>query len=97
MLGPRIVDAGDVEIAAAQPDAPPSSGWSVSVNLTADGTAALETATETTIGSRIAIVVDGRIVSAPTVQAPIRSGIVVVTSGLTERAATSLASRLDDG
>ena len=41
VLGPRIVDAGDVENAAAHPDAPPSSGWSVSVNLTADGTAAL--------------------------------------------------------
>ena len=67
------------------------------MNLTADGTAAFETATATTIGSRIAIVVDGRIVSAPTVQARITSGDVVVTSGLTEREATSLASRLDAG
>jgi preprotein translocase subunit SecD len=97
VLGPRIVDASDVENAAADPDAPPSSGWSVSVNLTADGTAALETATETTVGSKIAIVVDGRIVSAPTVEATITSGDVVVTSGLTEREATSLASRLDAG
>jgi preprotein translocase subunit SecD len=97
VLGPRIVDAGDVENAAAHPDAPPSSGWSVSVNLTADGTAALQSATETTVGSRIAIVVDGRIVSAPTVQTPIASGDVVVTSGLTERGATSLATRLGAG
>ena len=97
VLGPRIVDAGDVENAAAHPDAPPSSGWSVSVNLTADGTAALQTATETTIGSRIAIVVDGRIVWAPTVEATITSGDLVVTSGLTEREATSLASRLNAG
>ena len=97
VLGPRIVDASDVENAAAHPDAPPSSGWSVSVNLTADGTAALETATETAVGSRIAIVVDDRVVSAPTVAAPITSGDVVVASGLTEREATSLASRLDAG
>jgi preprotein translocase subunit SecD len=97
VLGPRIVDAGDVEIAAAQPDAPPSSGWSVWVNLTADGTAAFQTATESAVGSRIAIVVDGRIVSAPTVEATITSGDVVVTSGLTERDATALASRLDAG
>ena len=97
VLGPGIVDANDVENAAAVPDAPPSSGWSVSVNLTGDGTAALQTATETTVGSRIAIVVDGRIVSAPTVQAPIASGDVVVTSGLTEREARSLATRLDRG
>jgi preprotein translocase subunit SecD len=97
VLGPRIVDASDVEHAGAVPDAPPDSGWSVSVNLTADGTAAFGTATESAIGSRIAIVVDGRIVSAPTVQAPITSGNVVVASGLTEQAATSLAMRLDAG
>ena len=97
VLGPGIVDANDVENAAAVPDAPPSSGWSVSVNLTGDGTAALQTATETTVGSRIAIIVDGRIVSAPTVQTPIASGDVVVTSGLTEREARSLATRLDPG
>ena len=97
VLGPGIVDASDIENAAAHPDAPPSSGWSVSVNLTADGTAAFQTATQTTVGSRIGIIVDGRIVSAPTVQTPITSGDVVVTSGLTEREATSLASRLDAG
>jgi preprotein translocase subunit SecD len=97
VLGPRIVDAGDVENAGAVTGAPPSSGWSVSVNLTADGTAAFGTATESAMGSRIAIVVDGRIVSAPTVQAPITSGNVVVTSGLTEREARSLATRLDAG
>jgi preprotein translocase subunit SecD len=49
------------------------------------------------VGSRIAILVDGRIVSAPTVQTPITSGDVVVTSGLTERQATSLATRLGAG
>jgi preprotein translocase subunit SecD len=97
VLGPRVVDGSDVEDAAAQPDAPASSGWSVSVNLTADGTAALGTATESAVGSQIAIVVDGRIVSAPTVAAPITSGAVVVASGLPEREATSLASRLDAG
>jgi preprotein translocase subunit SecD len=97
VLGPRIVDASDVESAAADPDAPPSSGWSVSVNLTADGTAAFQTATESAVGSKIAIVVDGRIVSAPTVETTITSGDVVVTSGLTERDATALASRLDAG
>jgi preprotein translocase subunit SecD len=67
------------------------------VNLTADGTAAFQTATKNTVGSRMAIVAAGRIVSAPTVQAPITSGDVVVTSGLTEREARSLATRLDAG
>src|SRR4029453_13713748 len=91
VLGPRIVDASDVENAAAHPAAPPSPGWALSGNRPADGTPAFQTATETPVGSRIAIVVDGRIVSAPTVQAPITSGDVVVTSELTEREARSLA------
>ncbi len=69
----------------------------MSVHLTADGTAALETATEAYRGSQIAIVVDGRIVSAPTVAAPITGGDVVVANALTERAATSLAMHLDAG
>jgi preprotein translocase subunit SecD len=97
VLGPGIVDASDVEHAGAQPDGQPGTGWSVWVNLTADGSAAFGTATEATVGSKIAIVVDGRIVSAPIVQTPISSGDVVVASGLTEREATSLSSRLDAG
>lgn len=95
VLGRRIADGSDIEDAAAQPDASPGTGWSVWVNLMADGTAALETATEAAVGSKIAIVVDGRIASAPTVQTPIASGDLVAASGLTEREATSLASRLD--
>ena len=61
------------------------------------GLANAELKVPNTVGSRIAIVVDGRIMSAPTVQTPIASGILVVTSGLTEREARSLASRLDPG
>ena len=97
MLGAGIVDGNDVERAIAQPDAQPGSGWSVYVNLTAEGTAAFETATEAAVGSEIAIIIDGRIVSSPVVAAPITSGDVVLASGLTERAATSLASKLDPG
>lgn len=97
VLGAAIVDRNDVERAIAQSDAQPGSGWSVDVNLTAEGTAAFETATEAAVGSEIAIIIDGRIVSSPVVAAPITSGSVVLASGLTERAATSLASKLDPG
>jgi preprotein translocase subunit SecD len=97
VLGPRIVDGNDVETAIAQQDVQQGRGWSVFVELTAEGTAAFETATEAAVGSKIAIIIDGRIVSSPVVAAPITSGDVVLASGLTERAATSWASKLDPG
>ena len=97
VLGPRIVDGNDVERAIAQQDAQQGVGWSVYVELTPEGTAAFETATEAAVGSEIAIIIDGRIVSSPVVAAPITSGDVVLASGLSEPTATSLASKLDPG
>jgi K+/H+ antiporter YhaU regulatory subunit KhtT len=47
------------------------------------------------VGSAIAIIIDGRILSSPIVAAPITSGDVVVASGLTEHEATSLASKIN--
>jgi preprotein translocase subunit SecD len=97
VLGARIVDGSDVERAIARPDVQLGGGWIVYVDLTAEGTEAFETATETAVGSQIAIIIDGRIVSAPVVAVPISSGDVVVASGLTQRDATALATRLDPG
>ena len=95
VLGARIVDGSDVDRAVAQPGAQPGGDWVVVVELTPEGTAAFRTATEAALGSRIAVIVDGRIVSSPVVAAPITSGDVVVTGGLTEREARSLASELE--
>lgn len=95
VLGAVIVDGGDVERAIAGRDAQPGAGWSVDVGLTPGGTAAFETATEASVGSAIAIIIEGRIASSPVVAEPITSGEVVVASGLTEQEATSLASKID--
>ena len=99
VLGPVIVDGSDVARATARPEGQPGLGWSVSVDLTAGGTAALLAATEAVAGAadprnRIAIIVDGTIVSAPAVMAPISSGAVVLTSGLTEADAETLTEGL---
>jgi preprotein translocase subunit SecD len=95
VLGAVIVDGGDVERAIAGQDAQPGTGWIVYVDLTLGGAAAFEAATEAAVGSAIAIIIDGRILSSPIVAAPITSGDVVVASGLTEHEATSLASKID--
>jgi preprotein translocase subunit SecD len=95
VLGAAIVDGNDVQRAIAQPGEQAGAGWIVFVDLAAEGTERFETATEAAVGSAIAIIIDGRIVSAPVVAVPISSGDVVVASGLTQREATALASRLD--
>ncbi len=101
VLGPVIVDGSDVARATARREGQPGLGWSVTVDLIEDGTTALLAGTEALVGAvdpgnRIAIVVDGTIVSAPAVTAPISSGAVVLTSGLSEAEATALAASLND-
>src|SRR5262245_34904458 len=94
VLGPVVVDAEDVADAAAQRE---PSGWTVLVDLTPEGSDAFASATEAAVGDRIAIVVDGRVVSAPTVQTRIGSGNRVVTGDVSEAEAQALASRLHGG
>jgi preprotein translocase subunit SecD len=95
VLGPHVVDGRDVERAVAQHDTQPGAGWIAYVDLTAEGTERFAAATALSVGSQIAIIVDGRIVSSPRVAVPITGGNVVVASGLTERRAAQLASRID--
>ena len=93
-LGPVVVDGTDVAEAAAVEQ--PGTGWVVIVNLTAEGTDELASATRSAVGDRMAMVVDGRVVSVPTVNEPIGSGNVVVAGGLSEAEARALAERLGD-
>jgi preprotein translocase subunit SecD len=73
--------------------------WSVSIEFTAEAAESFQVATEAAVGSldpqnQIAIIVEGGIVSSPTVAAPITSGNVVLTGSFTKTQARSLASNL---
>jgi preprotein translocase subunit SecD len=94
LLGPVVVDGSDAEEATARQGTPASTGWSVNVQLSEEGSEALASATRASVGDRIAIVVDGLVVSAPTVAEPITAGAVVVAGGLSENEAERLASSL---
>jgi preprotein translocase subunit SecD len=93
VLGPVMVDGGDVVEARAIHE-PMSKGWSVSLQLSTAASDALASATMAAAGSRLAMVVDGHVVSAPTVNAPITSGAVVIAGGLSESAAKRIAASL---
>jgi hypothetical protein len=103
VLGSVIVDETGVVHATAQREGPYapsySAYWSVYIDLTAEAAEAFQAATEAAVVSldpqnQIAIIVEGRIVSSPTVAAPITSGNVVLTASFTKTQARSLASSL---
>jgi hypothetical protein len=99
VLGAVTVDEQDVQRAEAHQDEQADLGWSVSVSLTDDAASAFRAATEAAVDSlapqnQIAIIVDSRIVSSPTVVVPITSGSLVLTGRFTEAEATSLAAGL---
>jgi SecD-like export protein len=90
-VGPAAVDETDV--ASAEPvEGTPT--CSVSVQLTPEGTSALEELTSASMGDRLAIVVGGTVITTPTVNATISSGHLVVPS-TTLDAATALADTID--
>lgn len=81
--------------AEARRDATTAS-WTVDISLDGDGINSFASATETAGAAappmnQIAIVVDGGVVSVPTVQAPITSGRLQVT-GLQESQAQALGA-----
>ena len=101
LLGPVVVDGGDVEEAKAYED-PVNEGWTVSTPLSPEGSEALASATRGAVRAlppkdHIAIVADGLVVSGPTVAQPVTAGIMIVSVGLSQAEAERLASRLNGG
>lgn len=95
-LGSLIVDAGDVAQAAATRA---QTEWTVAVDLTRDSAAIFEEATNAAVGAppprdQIAIIVNGAVMSSPTVVAPIRNGSLEISGGFSQAEATSLATSL---
>jgi preprotein translocase subunit SecD len=102
-LGPVVIDEADIARAEAVQmggaGSSPATVWAVSYELSTIGTEALALATraattEPSPRDRLAIVVDGVVVSAPEVQTPITSGNGVIDGGFTEQQARALASAL---
>ena len=90
-LGPAIVDTGDVRSAALGRT---PGGPSVSVVLGQVGSANLDDFAGRSMGKRLAILVDGRVVRAPAIQTASFIGRVEVV-GLSEEEAEKLLKDLD--
>lgn len=86
-----IIDNDDIASAEARPSQ--SGDWQVNVFFTSEGSARIAAHTEANIGRALAIVLDGRVLSAPTVQARIE-GMAVISGNFTESEARELAAQL---
>jgi preprotein translocase subunit SecD len=79
----------------------PLGSWAVTIRFDQDGAIALRTLTEQLSGksngeNRLAIVLDGQVLSAPVVASTISDGVVQISGSFTQDEAQSLAQQLTD-
>ena len=97
IVSKRIILSGD-NLIDAQPKMDNQSNQTVvSFNLDRVGAKKFAKATSTGVGKRLAIVLDGKIISAPNIQEPIIGGSGQITGDFTFQSATDLALLLRSG
>jgi preprotein translocase subunit SecD len=95
VLEPAAVVGGVESATASIPEG--QVAWVVSVDLDAPSTRAFAALSRELAGTpgRFAVVVDGRVLTAPTVDTPVTDGRLQLSGDYTEESATALADRLD--
>ncbi len=91
----RIPEATGEIIESAIPTQNQSGGFEVALKMTSDGAKVLRTVTEKMVGEPLAIVLDGKLYSAPTVQA-VLSSRAQITGQYSQREAFDLANVLNN-
>ena len=100
-LGPVEITGDAIDGAAAVYD--PGSGgavgtgWRITFDLTGEGADIFSEVTTRLLGRQLAIVVDGEVISAPTVQSAITGGTGEISGSFTEARAKDLATQLNAG
>ena len=96
LLGPAEVEGTQVTSASA--GTLPSTGeWVVNVDFTSAGSSTWATYTAANVGNAVGIVLDGRVVSAPTINSAITGGSTQITGSFDQEAAETLANQLEYG
>ena len=72
-------------------------GWQITFDLTGSGADVVADVTTRLLGRQLAIVVDGEVISAPTVEGAITGGTGQITGSFTEARAKDLATQLNAG
>ncbi len=93
----RVEMRGDsIASARAEPD-PARAGWQVALTFDSAGAIEFERVTAANLHKRLAIVLDGQLQSAPTIQSRIAGGHAVITGNFDQRSASQLDVVLKSG
>ena len=102
VLGPAAVDGTDVKKAAAVLNTTTAAGWQVTMDFTGKGGSKFakvtgELAKNTAPQNEFGIVLDGQVVSSPSVSSSITGGSAEISGSFTQEEAQSLANMLSYG
>jgi preprotein translocase subunit SecD len=94
-LAPEVVvDRADIVSAQAQVS-PMGQSYDVRITVTPEAADRLRTTTANNIGKRLAIVIDGVVITAPTIQSEIANGEALISGNFDSRQAHDIADRLN--
>lgn len=74
----------------------PSNKPMIAIELTANGRKAFAELTRQNIGKRLAIVVDGKLLTAPIIRSEIPGGSAMITGNFSDQEAKDLASKINN-
>jgi preprotein translocase subunit SecD len=96
LLGPAVIEGTDITDATAGTEST-TGAWVVNLDFNSAGSAAWAEYTAANVGNNVAITLDGRVVSAPTINGAIAGGTTQITGNFSEAEATELANQLKYG
>jgi preprotein translocase subunit SecD len=95
VLGPTIIEGTQIDDASAATDQA-TGAWVVLLDFKSEGRAIWAEYTANNVGKNVAFTLDGRVISAPTIQGAI-SGQTTITGDFNQETATELANQLRYG
>ena len=96
LLGPAVLEGTAITDASAGTSTD-TGAWIVNLDFDSEGSAIWATFTAANVGNQVAITLDGRVVSAPTINNAIPGGTTQITGDFTQEEATTLANQLKYG
>ncbi|GEP44890.1 SecDF P1 head subdomain-containing protein [Brevifollis gellanilyticus] len=85
----------DVDVKQFSPQMNEDDQWIVLLILTEDGTEKFRQATSCLIGKQLAIILNGRLVSAPVLRAPIEDGNIIISGNLDKYELMTMTSHFE--
>ncbi|MDK3258436.1 protein translocase subunit SecD [Blastococcus capsensis] len=96
LLGPTIIEGTEIDDATAGTE-PGTGEWIVLLDFQSEGLATWAAYTTANVGSNVAFTLDGRVISAPTINSAITTNPTTITGQFDQESATELANQLKYG